>query len=61
MQEKVFKNGKNEKPLRGQGRGVAKSGGDKINSILHTRVLQIKVFQGHYLKKWVKKRYIEYF
>ena len=30
---------------------VAESVGDKFNSILHTSVLQIKVFQGHYIKK----------
>ena len=32
------------------GMGVAKSDGNKFNSILRTCVLQIKAFRGHYLK-----------
>ena len=39
--------------------GVAKSDGNKFNSILRTCVLQIKAFRGHYLKKQVILRFFK--
>ena len=35
------------------GMGVGESCGNKFNSILHTRVLQIKAVRGHNIKKQV--------
>ena len=50
-----------ENPFYVHGMGVAKSGGNTFNSILHTGVLQIKAFRGHHLKKQAILRFIQYF
>ena len=52
--------GKMENPVNVNGMGVAKSGGNKFNSILHTCVLQIKDFWGHHLKKQAILRFFKY-
>ena len=51
--------GKMEIPLVVYGKGVAKSDGNKFNSILHICVLQIKAFRCHYLEKQVILRFLK--
>ena len=59
--EKVYKIEKMKNPDYFNGMGVAESVGDTFNLILHTSVLQIKVFQGHYIKNRLFNVYFKYF